>query len=467
MPVTPYTAGLGYGWQTGSGIGVVSGFDRGSPAGTLRDANFGTSTLSSTFSVALPNGTYYVSMTMGDGSSGASANMDQVQVAAEGVTKLTSLASNAGQFIHRSFTVAVADGRLDVEIRDLGGANVKWNLNSLEIRSEQGAISFTGGPGANAPADSSQVDTYSGSGATPNSVVTITSSLGTVTSDQSALYGGTQALADSSGNFTFTLRRPGGGGTATIAAEEATGATFGSTTQSFTMNSVRRFDFNNTASPITNAGYTAVSATDTFNTTNGFGWNDPAPTPASPISGYKSVSNTAGVSGLKIDSHMAPGATTHTFTVSGAVGSQYYVRVYSGAVDTSRRTHYQVTGDVLKSALTTNTINVQTSLTSAVGASGTFNIVVRSDAGSYWAINGIDVWDASLGAGGTSPLLPLLATGPARGVAAGPAITNVDVQPILAEAISRWAATGLSASQLAVLKSTQVTRWNSATPVPA
>ncbi len=144
------------------------------------------------------------------------------------------------------------------------------------------------------------------------------------------------------------------------------------------------------------------------------------------------------------------------------------MRVYSGAVDTSRKTFFSVDGGAVQNVQVTNTVNVSSPLlTGLIGGSGTFNVVVSSLAGSYWAINGIDVWDASLGAGGTSPLLPLLATGPARGVAAGPAITNVDVQPILAEAISRWAATGLSASQLAVLKSTQVTRWNSATPVPA
>ncbi len=202
--------------------------------------------------------------------------MDQVQVAAEGTTKLTGLASSVNQLIQRSFTVAVSGGTLDIEIRDLGGtAGQKWSVNSLDIRAAQNAISITGGPGASAAADGSTIDTYSGSGATANSIVTITASLGTVTSDQHTVYAGTQALADSSGNFTFTLKRPGSGGTATIAAEESTGASYGTTTQSFGMVSVRRFDFKSTSAPVTNAGYTAVSAADTFNMSNSFGWNYP------------------------------------------------------------------------------------------------------------------------------------------------------------------------------------------------
>ncbi len=105
-----------------------------------------------------------------------------------------------------------------------------------------------------------------------------------------------------------------------------------------------------------------------------------------------------------------------------------------------------------------NTVNVSTPLLiGVIGGSGTFNIVVSSLAGSYWAINGIDVWDASLSINGvgTSPSLPLLAAVPA-GSSAAASITNADSQPIPAEAIARWATVGLSTLQLAVLKSTQV-----------
>ena len=54
--------------------------------------------------------------------------------------------------------------------------------------------------------------TVSGSGATPNSLVTVGTTLGTITAiDQEGNYAGTQVLADANGNFTYTVETPAAG----------------------------------------------------------------------------------------------------------------------------------------------------------------------------------------------------------------------------------------------------------------
>ena len=60
VPVVAYSAALGYGWLSTSGISAI---DRGTSNPLTRAFHSGTS---GTFEVAMPNGTYQVTPTLGD-----------------------------------------------------------------------------------------------------------------------------------------------------------------------------------------------------------------------------------------------------------------------------------------------------------------------------------------------------------------------------------------------------------------
>ena len=86
QPEDPYSTVRGYGWDTPltSGSGAQGAIDRGDLPGSQaqeelrRDGHF--SSNAHTFSVAVDNGTYWVSLTLGD----AQAMRDHVRVQAEG-----------------------------------------------------------------------------------------------------------------------------------------------------------------------------------------------------------------------------------------------------------------------------------------------------------------------------------------------------------------------------------------------
>src|SRR5262249_39453775 len=103
LPTTLYvpTPGLDFGWAA-----AVGSFDRGLPNDLLRDGHYGQTP--GVFRADVDNGTYLVSVTVGD----RSYARDQIEVSAEG-SVAAILSSAAGQFIQRAFVVQVTDGRLD------------------------------------------------------------------------------------------------------------------------------------------------------------------------------------------------------------------------------------------------------------------------------------------------------------------------------------------------------------------
>ena len=107
-------------------------------------------------------------------------------------------------------------GELYIEFFDRGalgeGGDGNFVVNAIEIRpvSSVGILTLTGAtlPGP-VDADGLTVDTYNGTGAPPNSVITAATTNGTVTSaDQDPNTNGVQVFADSSVNFSFTVQRP-------------------------------------------------------------------------------------------------------------------------------------------------------------------------------------------------------------------------------------------------------------------
>ena len=204
-----YTAAKGVGWQTGSGT-----FDRFAPTDSLRDGHYGTD---NTFLVDIANGDYIVNITLGD----AAAERDLVDVYAEGALVLDNITAPIGQYVHRSFPVTLSDGQLTLRFDDDGGDPL-FAVNAIEVVSLQAAHSLSpDGAGT----------TITGAGATPLSLITVSTTLGTISSpDADPNYAGVQVNADSNGDFSFAVTAPTSGGPASITSEEVTGLGIGSTT---------------------------------------------------------------------------------------------------------------------------------------------------------------------------------------------------------------------------------------------
>jgi len=100
-----------FGWLPGSGS--VKSADRGTGSNLDRDVNY---TADATFAANVGNGTYRVSLLLGDRKS----VRDNVCVSVEG-TEETGINTAKGELVWKTYTVDVADGQLTVRLWDAGG----------------------------------------------------------------------------------------------------------------------------------------------------------------------------------------------------------------------------------------------------------------------------------------------------------------------------------------------------------
>jgi hypothetical protein len=448
-----YDPGLGYGWTT-----TASTFSRSGPTDLLRDGHWGTN---NTFNVNVPDGTYLVNVTLGD----ASFARNNISVWAEGSPVLTSLATAAGQFIHRSFPVTVSDNQLNVQIASVAG-DPYFTINALEIfPAPQGTLTFGGWTPGEA-ADGTTVDTITVSGATNGALYTVSADLGTIlgsgaggaTPDAHPNYAGFQVVA-SGGGFTFDLRRPTGIGTGSpqIKVEEVTGLKQGSFAQTYTLAPVRRFDFNGTGnvtqgaiapSPVLFQG---IRGNTLYNATDGYGWT-------ATVSEFQ-----RGTTGYSIDPDSVPlyrdghwGSAARTFQVAVTPGGSYNVRVYVGDRSFARN-NIQVTveGALAQTVLptTANQFRALTISGSDANSNGILTVTIVNLGGDpYWVINGMDVWATSATDPGEAPLL----AGVWSDEMVGGWLTETAVDAVLPAAREYWVSTGLADWQVAELYSTPV-----------
>jgi hypothetical protein len=114
---------VGYGWSAGT----IHEVDRGAGWSDVdRDFN---STADGTFEVNVRNGTYAVTVTLGD----ATTVRDDMAVSLEGVRVANNVTARAGQFVRRTFLVRVTDGKLTLRLQDLGGMTPEAAINALEF----------------------------------------------------------------------------------------------------------------------------------------------------------------------------------------------------------------------------------------------------------------------------------------------------------------------------------------------
>src|SRR5262249_23130993 len=154
-----------------------------------------------------------------------------------------------GQFSVRSFPVTVSAGSLQLDIRDLGGVNPTWVINALMIQPLSTVIPIRlSGPGS-VPADGATVDTITGQapGEPDGTLLTVTSSLGTILTDTNIFYSGSQVVVNQ-GHFDFQIKRPTGADVPTLTATAIDGTAFGTamiaSVLNYSLPTMRRFDFN-------------------------------------------------------------------------------------------------------------------------------------------------------------------------------------------------------------------------------
>src|SRR5262249_13123209 len=116
-----YAISRGFGWLDGVRFSV----DRGTQSALNRDF---VATQKSAFVVDVLNGTYRVTVTLGD----ARAAHDRMGRFLEG-NKVASLSTAARQFVTRSFQVKVADRQLTLTLQDLGGRDQYVVLSALKV----------------------------------------------------------------------------------------------------------------------------------------------------------------------------------------------------------------------------------------------------------------------------------------------------------------------------------------------
>jgi hypothetical protein len=120
---TTFTPERGFGWN----YGTIASRDRGAASSDIRrDFCF---THTATFAVTIPNGRYWVTLTMGDAAAGHS------QMAVFFENRKVAVVSTAGnEFRTMTFDAAVTDGELTVWLNDEGGSDPNVVINALEIR---------------------------------------------------------------------------------------------------------------------------------------------------------------------------------------------------------------------------------------------------------------------------------------------------------------------------------------------
>jgi FG-GAP-like repeat/Bacterial Ig-like domain len=124
-PVTPtsiYSATRGFGWTNGT---INATDESGTGNALTEDFN---STTDGTFAVDLLDGTYKVTLTIGDSNAAQTA----MGIYLEG-TKVDTVSAAAGQYLTKTYMVNVTGGQLTVEIVGQAGANSIARINGLSI----------------------------------------------------------------------------------------------------------------------------------------------------------------------------------------------------------------------------------------------------------------------------------------------------------------------------------------------
>ncbi|HPM81747.1 MAG TPA: PKD domain-containing protein [Candidatus Anammoximicrobium sp.] len=452
VPITKRYAGGGsdFGWS--SSAAPLASFDRYGPDALRRDGHYG---YDGTFQLDVPApGPYVVTVVIGDTSP---FYHDLLRVWAEGVPQLM-VSTTAGQWSMPSFVVPVNDGTLTLRLENAGGVDPHYVINALRVRAQSLVRTLTvtpPSPSAPLDADGTTIDTYTVSGAKPNTLATVASSLGMVTGmDHDATIQGVQ-VPTGTGSFTFTVKRPSGvdpsPSDARITVQEVEGTGLGEAVQQFQSvadpGTVLRFDFE-ASNLMTQPGFTSVGPRDLYSATRGYGWS-------TRVAAADRASS--GMSPLNRDLHTGSNAT---FKVNVQSAPTYYVRVYlSNPLGTGGYRYTYDNFDVKAEDQTFHVDNLEPGIVTVhtfvvkMAAGDTVLDVQFVDRGGQnfnWVVSGMDIWTTM--DPGQQGLLAEAARTPA---ATGAALSAEALAPVVAEASAWWSGTGLTAAQSAALAQVQ------------
>ena len=268
---TKYTPGLGYGWTAGT----VSSVDRSSGTALDRDLNLLTK---GTFVVDLPNGSYRVSVRLGD--AGGYAH-DHMGLSLEGIA-VDPITTAARTLLWQTYVVQVKDGKLHLDLYDLGGVDRNVAIAGLVV-TEVPAV--TADPTVTINKAASQADPAT---TAPVLFTVVFSEPVSGFTAQDLILGGTApsgpagltATVSGSGT-TYQVAVNGMLGNGTVVASVRAGAALGlsgrpSTSSESSDNCVtyrfeKRFDFGTSRSLVA-PGYQRVTDASKYSESVGFGW---------------------------------------------------------------------------------------------------------------------------------------------------------------------------------------------------
>jgi hypothetical protein len=166
VPVVNYTPTRGYGWLTISGLGwrdwntanpLTSSYELGPDA---------------TFRADVPNGTYKVTVTVGD----AEQLHDNMSLWVNGTPLASGLTTAVGQFSQSSANVQVTNGQVAVRIAGSGPINSSFAIDALDIAPvNTGSLTVSPGTLSSATANSAYSATVSASGGSGSYSFAVTS----------------------------------------------------------------------------------------------------------------------------------------------------------------------------------------------------------------------------------------------------------------------------------------------------
>ena len=450
-----FNATTGYGWVNAGPVNPLVRSNATDPITgvTGTTVSMQSDTATRTFQINLPAGTYVVTVIQGDNGTGAVAHNGMGITAYEDSTSGTPIAAVTGinapvnQYASTTLQVTLTGTGMHTLYLTFAPNNNYWVINDLLVQpaSTEPVITLME-TGSTTGVTGTTIDSISGSvsgGSVPNgTLITVATTAGTIIGDASALYAGTQ-VSVSNNSFSFQFQEPGGNGTATFSASSVLDGAVMDAPMSvtFTPPSNINFAFLNTnanAPPVSNpanyaSNYTLISSGQAYNSSNGYGWVS-APT-------YSLDRNNAN----HLQSSVQYDTAARTFEVTLAANHSYTVKLTMGdSLSTHTGMAVTATGTNSVSQTGINTSDSYTTVTLSgvnVGASGILTISFAAD-NNYWVLNDIVI---------TSPEVAASEAGPSAVPA--PSLTEAELKPIVAAAIARYAAAGLSATDLALMKS--------------
>ncbi|MHC4876591.1 MAG: cadherin-like domain-containing protein, partial [Planctomycetota bacterium] len=390
-----YSRSVGHGWLSRPGsfhdpqLGAAPLVDLTRDGHRLTD--------SGTFRVDLPNGTYQVHAYFGDG-----GDHQAIQVMANGSVVLPSFSIINTDVIERSFTATVNGGRLDLTFsqHDNQFGDPHWTVSGLEIRPAGGPLGFVPQSIGSVNADGTTSSTITATTPAPDgTLVTVSSSLGTITAiDASPGFDGVQ-VAVAGGQVQFDVTSPTKAGTPTIEFRSLDGehqaSASGAALLEFVTPVIRRFDFNvraeNTISP-TQTGFISVLNTDTSPASDGFGWTGIVG-PIQPIQG-----DVPGVvsDDLYRDGVQGMSGTPGTFQIEANAATDYDVRVYLSGGDSIEVTVEGAGTQTINSATFTS---VEFLNADDANGDGFIDVTIADTGGTNdkWCAEGVDIAESATG----------------------------------------------------------------------